>query len=373
MSRNHRCRGRAFLARSLGAAVLALAPAGAQQTRVIPAQTEAGGGLTLSQPFSNGVGRFQQLFLGSEFGRAVATLRSLSFRADGLAAIRYAPRSSFTKVTFGSSQRSVATMSRNFASNRSGAQTTIFSGYLSLPAQAPRTGKAGPWNITIKPAAPYLYVPRNGELLLELSFTQPQQVPSFYGLDAVRYGALGNSRSFGQSGAFRSGERHTITGRNTRLLPGGALEFYAFGLRKAYPAIALFGFSDQRFGTLPLPLDLRVLGALGQWLLVSPDVLVPFPLQPRGSTFLGAVSSPPLPVLRALDGARLFAQALYIDAASNAAGLVTSNGIRFELGRARSSATTISLWSLSANSTTGTLALGTTPAGLVVRFEGSFR
>lgn len=93
------------------------------------------------------------------------------------------------------------------------------------------------------------------------------------------------------------------------------------------PFIAI-GFSNTQLGALSLPLPLDSIGAPSCSLLTSNEYV-------RQLVNLGSGTSSwslPVPMDPGLAGTRAFAQGLVLDAASNALGLATSNGIAWQLG-----------------------------------------
>ncbi|MEZ5967172.1 MAG: hypothetical protein R3F56_25275 [Planctomycetota bacterium] len=92
------------------------------------------------------------------------------------------------------------------------------------------------------------------------------------------------------------------------------------------PSVLLFGASNRTLGGIPLPFDLAVLGAPGCLVYTSSDASTP----PFTS---GAMLPIPVPNAPLLIGRSLFAQALAVDTAANALGVVTSDFARVVITR----------------------------------------
>jgi hypothetical protein len=87
------------------------------------------------------------------------------------------------------------------------------------------------------------------------------------------------------------------------------------------------GFSNTRWGSVPLPFDLTPLGMTGCSLLVEVPILFPFASRGGRTTLSLAISDRP-----DLLGFQFFDQALVIDPAANPFGATVSNGLASTLG-----------------------------------------
>ncbi len=116
--------------------------------------------------------------------------------------------------------------------------------------------------------------------------------------------------------------------------PGGVLDLrgnsYVAG--QALPATLSMGLSNTQLGTLPLPLDLGVLGAAGCVLTNDMTLLVPTTtnVDATGSVAL----SFPVPNAPQLSGAMFYTQYLFLQPGATPLGLFTSNGTQNTIGRA---------------------------------------
>ena len=284
----------------------------------------------VSQPFTVDVGRFQHLIRGDALTPSVALIREFAYRADqrmGSAAKgRVVPN---VTLYAGYSLKSPVTMLPTFAANRSGAQTKIFSGSYSLPTQ-PRLTGPGPWNIVFKFSTPFVYTRANGNLMFEFEMPGRLTTLHWYPVDAFSGSRGGTMRRFGSAGRLAGGDSYGVSGLGLYLLhPGGRAMLGIDGLRKNYPVLAAFGLSNSRYGSLRLPFDLGALGATGNQLSVSLDLMIPIALQidPKSRYYGAGV----LPLPTAGLPARLYGQALIFDPPSNRLGIVASQAIEFSL------------------------------------------
>jgi hypothetical protein len=113
---------------------------------------------------------------------------------------------------------------------------------------------------------------------------------------------------------------------SARIGQGFTLELH--GAPPASPVIALLGGSATSFGGIPLPFDLAPAGAPGCFLRTNMLALAAALATGSGSGGGSASFVWPVPNDASLQGAVLFFQAIVVDAAANAAGLTTTNGLR---------------------------------------------
>lgn len=337
----------------------------AQIKKIVPSVAATSG--NSSSPYFSGYGggRVQQIVDGSTLCLTNALIREIHLRADGTAAL--AARQ-FTRVilSVGAAASAPGAMSTTFANNRKGAQTVVLDGAYSLPPQT----SARPFNIVFKFKTPYLYVRSAGDLLLEWEVPQaPAKANYFFDAQTLTPSSGGTVTPFGTNGKFKSAENYAVSSDASTLQPGGKATFAMKGLNSAYPTVSFWGFSNAMYGTIPLPFDLTALQAPGNFLYVSIDLAFPVALTAQGSTFGGSVALP-IPANDALAGLSIHAQALYLDAASNARGWVTSQGLTMAIGR-RSGVDAQHLGHYDSTSATGFLSR--TPNALVVEFDGVYR
>jgi hypothetical protein len=117
----------------------------------------------------------------------------------------------------------------------------------------------------------------------------------------------------------------------TRGMPwlGDTLRFTLSDAPWGRPATLMVGGSASSWGSIPLPLALRDFGAPWCSLAVSPDVLVPFPPPPLGTTWVDLT----VPTDVHLVGRSFHTQALAADPGVNALGLIFTDRIDATLGR----------------------------------------
>lgn len=118
---------------------------------------------------------------------------------------------------------------------------------------------------------------------------------------------------------------HTATGTPEI---GNAVQYSLAHAPAAALAVAVYGFSATRWNTMPLPLDLGVIGAPGCWLRIEPLIQTPGLTGPDGTlTDTIAIAGD-----RALIGIRFFTQFAAFDPPANTSGLTVSNAIGTTVG-----------------------------------------
>lgn len=346
--------------------------ASAQLNKVIPAPAlENDANASAFAPFIySGGARTQHLIAADAITSGSAILREFAYRRDAQNTRAFAARSipNYT-VTIGYAKVSPSSMSTNFASNRSGAQTTVFKGTFMLPAQ-PAVRGVGALNIVFKLSAPFLYRANTGNLLLEFVETGQATRKNEYYLDAWREGA-GYAASFGTPGRLASNAPYSVTcPASDALTPAGSVDIRASGLDQNYPAAVIYGFSNLAYGNILLPFDLTALGAAGNKAYVSIDLVVPLILTQSGRAWSGTRKLP-VPKLAGIGGLSIFAQAIFLDAKSNASGSVWSNGVAMTLG---GEARMQMLMQSSSTQATGSFLFGSRGRGApVLRLNGGLR
>lgn len=137
--------------------------------------------------------------------------------------------------------------------------------------------------------------------------------------------------AYGQTGCLGSAGEPQIGLASGAPFPGSSYDIEVVGAAPEQPAFLTFGASDRAWAGLSLPFPLEPVGAGPQcFLQASVDVLLPAVTDGRGR----AVVLVPLPPMRTLVAAPLFHTWLLIDpdAPNNPAGLVTTRGLRVEVG-----------------------------------------
>lgn len=305
-------------------------------TRVVPnsfAKSEAN--WVTRDPFiSTTAGyRYQQVIAAKPLARATVNLKGVSFRVWSIIQTTY-PAQKLAGVTIkvGRAKTTPDTMSLDFAANRLGVQTTVFQGTISLPAYTTIANGPQAFTNSIAFQRPYRHAVAAGSFLLEMSVA-PSSAKALDRLinTEILFPSAGSAQSFGKQGRFRSGETVTPDLDWEAMYPGGSVDLSATGLKSAYPTLASFGFSKSSFGALPLPFDLGPLGAPGNTLYASIDLIFGATVSkdPSGHK---AEASFRIPEIASLGGAKLYAQLHFLDPGSNALGLVTSSALDMTLG-----------------------------------------
>lgn len=354
------------------AALLLATLASAQRNKVLPAPAlENDANASAFTPFIySGGARTQHLIAGDAITTGTAVLREFAYRRDTQNTRAFAARMipNYT-VTIGYCKASPASMSNNFAANRSGTQTVVFKGTYALPAQ-PAVRGVGAFNVVFKLPTPFLYRLSSGNLLLEFVETGQATQKNEYYLDAWREGA-GYAATFGSNGPLKSNANYSVVCSATdALAPGGSIDIRASGLDRAYPSAVIYGFSNLSYGTIQLPFDLTPLGAAGNMAYVSIDLVVPLALTQSGSAWSGARQLP-IPKVAGIAGLSVFAQAIFLDPTSNGFGSVWSNGVAMTIG---GEARMQMLYQSSSTQATGSFLFGSrSRGGPVVQLNGGLR
>jgi hypothetical protein len=335
-------------------------------TKVIPNPGTGDG--SSSTPFFSGYGSgiAQQITLGSTLCNSSSILFELALRADG-SSMAAVPARSFKTLTLslGYTSNGPGGMSNTFATNRTGAQTQVFSGAYSLPAQNSTTR---PFNVRWKLTKPFIYLRNSGNLLIEYTVPQPYSKSQYFLDTHHQPGGAGISYNYGKAGAFSSPESPRFTCfNNSELKPGGKAEFIVQPLSKQYPALSIWGFSKDKWGAINLPLDLAGLGATQNYLHVRPDLMLALPLTPLKIGFEGRMALP-IPVGNQFMGLNVFTQLVFLDQKANNAGLVFSEGLSMTVQQTQAVARL--LGTHDHKLATGSLSPAGT--GLVIEFRGSF-
>ncbi|MCA8955624.1 MAG: hypothetical protein KDC87_06095 [Planctomycetes bacterium] len=316
------------------ALMTALATGHAQNKVVPPHLTSVEGSSFFDLPYVYNAGRYQQIWEGPAVCAGTALINQLSFRRDTDNKTAYAATTfPNTTVRLGFTPVTPAAMSTTFATNLAGAtMTTILNGVsYSLPAQ-PALSSVAPFNVHYPTTTPFLFQRSQGNLMLEIVHAGQATSKALYTLDGeAPSAAAGYVRPFGSFGRFSGGDTPTFTCDAAKLIPGGAIALSVTALKQAYTAAAFFGFSNALWNGIPLPLDLGILGAPSNTLYTGRVVEVALPVVGSTTGYAGAVSLP-LPTSNAFAGYRIFAQTWFADAAANALGVVTSNGLELTAG-----------------------------------------
>ena len=114
----------------------------------------------------------------------------------------------------------------------------------------------------------------------------------------------------GTPGLFADNTRSYLYNNNiSSLIPGGTIDISNRSMRRQYPTLHVFGFSNTQFGPFKLPLDLTPAGAPGNFLQNSMDLMFLATLTQTGTTWSGD-SKLPIPNNPVFGGAVIHADYL---------------------------------------------------------------
>jgi len=365
------CKSRAALSICLAGTLLQTAAG--QNTRVIPAAnaTVEGTGSSM-HPFGTLAGRTQQVWTGASVTSAAAFIDGFSYRCNSPIRNAHQGRAySNLSLEFGATSVTPSTMSTTFATNITSALTTVFSGAYNLPPQARSQTSPAPFSITFSWSQPFVFSPTSGNLLADIKIPGTSGRDS-YSVDAyVAGGGSGQSvKPFGAAGKFSSPETARLIASNQAIIPGGSLDIMCRPFTKSYTGNLMFSMSNTTWGSIALPLDLALIGAPGNNLYIGMDLVVPFNASGGGGRNAGSRFQAAIPAQTPV-GLTFYAQAYYVDAAANAAGLVTTRGLGIMIGSGSGgSSVTNQLGSMDSASATGRFPFGVTLGGPVVQFSG---
>ena len=320
--------------RSASAAAIALlaSVAAAQSVTVPNAAGSREGNSRATAPFEWATFRYQLVVDRAVLGGQPLTIRSLRFRVDGdPARPRTGHRYADLRVSWATTRDPVEPRATVFYPSIG--LTQVRSGPLQLPDHngLPRTT----FDVVIPLDTPIVWSGQEN-LVLDLTVPGPGSSQRFdYPLDAEL--AQGTVTSFGSAGRFSTGESPALAfGRILQavppLAPGGAITARCERLATSRPVWFMLGLSDTSFGGQALPWSLGPIGAPGNSLLVSPDLIRgPYNAIPLGRGYT-AFYDEPLPADPSLNGLDLYLQAWSLDFAANALGAVTSNALHLTIG-----------------------------------------
>ncbi|MCI0587945.1 MAG: hypothetical protein L0323_14025 [Planctomycetes bacterium] len=352
----------------LGLFVAAALPLGARASDVVlPSPWAAAQGPeNNSYPFGffspGGAGRYQQVYAASDFlASGVAfpiAVTALAFRPGQMTPTTSYPLEGQTltvTLTLSASAAAPDALSSTYAANASGPATTAYSGTLVLPSVPPFPGP-GPYPFvwTIPLQTPFLYTGAS-DLLLDLSILGSSVPGANAPLDSVGIFGDAVSRQVSQGNPVATtADFGDTTGLITRVSyeslfapfgagcagPGGYVpsigssggaptlgnSSFAITLANATgggSAFLVLGASDVSWLGVPLPIDLAPFGGPGCPLLVSGDVLIPWPVSGSGAGAGSASVPTPIPANPSLAGGKVFVQ--WVPSEPIAGGVRVSN------------------------------------------------
>ncbi len=347
---------------------------GQAQTKVIPlSRTSTEGSSASAFPFAYTTGRTQQIWRGSALTQAVGILNGISYRRDGTGAARAKVDYPSLTVSIGLTTVAPQAMSATFSSNITSPLTAVINkAKYNLPANPAVTTPPAPFNIDVNWSTAFVFDARKGNVIVEWNMPGSPAKNSYF-VDSESFKASGSSGSavpFGTFGKFASAEQVKFTAVPGTLKPGGTLDVNGTYFSKPYTAKLIFGLSKKTYNSINLPYDLTAIGAPGNSLYTSMDILLPLAMNPVRPVWHARFTAP-IPNDPKLSGFTFYTQSYYADAAANAAGLVASNAIELKMASASSQPETNMVGFYDATKATGWFAFSATQqGGPVVRFKG---
>ena len=313
-----------------------LAPAPAQvSTAVIPATFEnkdaPGTAFWALPPFE----ARRQLLIDERHlpGLRGKFIRSLWLRRNAGSPEVVAAGSVHLQVSLSHARAKADLPTEKFAANRGPSPVLAFSGALTLPATPPPKQSPAPWRVEIRLRPPFLY--GGGTLCVE-TVTKPivsgknREAP-WWPIDAITNAGGGAVSSIGSSCIPKMGPEPAGADA-AGFSPGATATVFLRGRTDLNHAVCWFGTSSRRWGSNPLPLDLRLFGAPGCHVYINLLGAIPVTIArlPNSSVSYGSWSVQ-MPSTPAVVGLSLYSQWVATNK-TNRLGLVTSNAVRATVG-----------------------------------------
>jgi hypothetical protein len=247
------------------------------------------------------------------------------------------------KILVGMTTYSSATLTGTFATNATGAQTTVFDGKMSLPAVPGGNQNLKKFDYVAKFSKPYVYVPIKGQnFLIEIVNTTPTYVRRYpdcfsgagtpgsrvyaSGNPTAASGTLGKNHLMVMSFGTTNATAPVLSATGTPAM-GKTFSVDLSSANGNTAAGLIFGVSKTVWGAAKLPFDLGGAGGPGCSLLVSFDALLALPvISGAGSVKFG------VPNNRALLGTSFHNQFFAVDRSANSLGLSFTNAGTGKIG-----------------------------------------
>jgi hypothetical protein len=293
-----------------------LSPLAAQTARVLPAgyDTMWAGNNGTGTGYATQNGISQNLFIAPfNVGTSV---QGVGFRRTATTADFVSVRIDF-EMTLSSTTADLTTLSATFANNLGGDAAVVFPRQIvNVPARA---ANSSPADFFTLPTAAWVF---NGPNFLVQCKSYGTGSVNIWRMDRFfERATVGEAITWGTACSTA-----TVSSTSTApsYMPGSSITFTLAGAAPSQPAFAFLGFDATRLsGTIPLPVDLGLIGATGCTLLV--DTLVTLP----NATDAAGAASFLLPLPGAgVSGAGFGVQWLYVDPNASNPALVLSTRAR---------------------------------------------
>jgi hypothetical protein len=365
------------------AAMLAAAlPAQSPTTHVPGIAVNTEGNDIATYPFGRNAFRTQQLIRGTALGTGTATIQGISYRSDTSNSSGVRPLTTVDNVVVKVSVTAVTPemMSTTFAANVTGAETTVYSGSVILPAFTPTPGAIGPFDIQIPFSTSITLNTAIDNLLIDIeASTTPTSATNGRTIDSALPG--GSADLFGTPGPnglgadfpriVFSANAGQGQGRMSAMVPGGSPTFVIQSSFSPVSGLVLFGL--QKLGT---PLDLSILSMVGSNLYIGNIVTSAAFVTAQPPVGFNLVWNLPLSIPgNAPPGSKIYAQVVALDPAApapNLLGVVAGNAVELTIGNPLPAAMR-QLNASNYTSTTGSFQYtGAILGGAVVKLDGLF-
>lgn len=306
------------------------------------------GNIGNSMPFCTGASRYQQVFSDLDIPASTVLLQGLAARLDTPNPVG-STGSQQLQIRLGYSPYGPSTLTNNFSNNvLPGTSVLVYSGTIQLPAAGAFNTDPYKWDLSLRFTTPFLYQRAAGRnLIMEVDNSSPARVSMYF--DAAGGSGVQAARLFRYPNSSNNYLAHNY-GLVLRFLTSGVsmgqtpridvlgmpaiattLRLHLQDAPPNAPAALLAGASNTRWGSTALPLDLSFIQAPGCRLLTSPDILLMTRTDARGSVLLPLL----VPNNRAVIGMPAYAQFAIDHPATNALGMVFSDGAALSFGGRR--------------------------------------
>ena len=312
---------RHFIAISLSTALLSTAGY-AQKVSIFPKDHTSQEGIESSNvgPLSRGVNRSLFLYDSSKIDMPTGSdITKVGFRQDGESALAAGFRLQI-EIFMGVSSLTPSAAKTRLKDNYDGDRTTVLTKrVVDLPAFAKPVAPPSTNLVLLALDKPFKHDAKKNLVLEYVVFANTNQNRTFvYPMDFARY--LRPLDSFGAGCKGSNDKAAVLTSKTASSGVTWRLDITS-GLPATAALVAIGDSKDKLFGTVPLPLALDGLGAVGCNLYVDMAFLLVTATDTRGNASILL----PMPDLVGLYGTTFYAQAILADVFANSLGLTTTN------------------------------------------------